>query len=213
MMSRSSLFIKALFLVLGLAALTLGGWLLFATPPAEGQSERKAIAPFVEAAYQVHKASFDVPDLTLITHNDEQVLWSDLLLRDKPVFVQFIFTSCPTICPVLSAEFAQLQKLAGTQAQLVSVSIDPEYDRPERLTAYGEKFDAGPGWTFVTGSKEDIIHLQEVFDSYEGNKMYHRPVTFLKMPGSQEWVIFDGFIGGKEMWEEVNSKSQNVVLE
>lgn len=76
--------------------------------------------------------------------------------------VDFIFTSCPEVCPRMSEDMARLQSwlvdraLQG-RARLVSVSVDPERDTPERLRAYAAQFHARPGtWIFATGSQQAI---------------------------------------------------------
>jgi protein SCO1/2 len=77
---------------------------------------------------------------------------------DHPTIVNFIFTSCPTICPTLTTKMRGLQaKTAGTAVRLVSVSVDPETDTPEVLKAYGAKFGADfARWTFATGPREAL---------------------------------------------------------
>jgi len=120
--------------------------------------------------------------------------------------VHFIFTTCTTICPVQAATFAQVQRHLGDEAaevQMVSVSIDPEYDTPERLTEYAEKFHAGPQWDFITGTSQQMIDVQKAFDAYEGNKMNHRALTLIRMPGSDEWIRLEGLIGASVIIDEV----------
>jgi protein SCO1 len=83
-------------------------------------------------------------------------------LAGRPFVVDFIFTSCPTVCPRMTEEMARLQTwminrgLDG-RARLVSVSVDPDRDTPEKLRAYADRFHARPGtWTFLTGSQAAI---------------------------------------------------------
>jgi protein SCO1/2 len=81
--------------------------------------------------------------------------FTEARLRGKVSVVNFLFTSCPTICPVLTERTRALQpKLAPWkgQAQIVSFSVDPEKDTPAVLAAYARKHGADPSlWTFVTG--------------------------------------------------------------
>jgi protein SCO1/2 len=92
---------------------------------------------------------------------------------------------------------------AGGDLRLVSISIDPEYDRPEQLRAYAEQFRAGAGWEFLTGDSEDIVRVLKSFDSYAGSKMNHQPITLLKSPGSASWTRIDGLASGKDLAHEV----------
>jgi protein SCO1 len=83
-------------------------------------------------------------------------------LDGKPWVVDFIFTTCPEVCPRMTEDMSRLQTWLANRAlagrvQLVSVSIDPDRDTPERLRAYAAQFHAQPGtWTFATGSQQAI---------------------------------------------------------
>jgi protein SCO1 len=81
-------------------------------------------------------------------------------LKGRPFVANFIFTRCPTICPVFTQKMARLQKRTeGKDLALVSFSVDPQYDTPERLTAYAARYGANPArWSFLTG---DYTRLQE----------------------------------------------------
>ncbi|MGZ3461338.1 MAG: SCO family protein [Archangium sp.] len=81
-------------------------------------------------------------------------------LRGHPFVANFIFTRCPTLCPVFTAKMARLQKQTadlGGELALVSFSVDPKYDTPERLAAYAAKYGADPArWSFLTGDYEQL---------------------------------------------------------
>ena len=81
-------------------------------------------------------------------------------LQGHVYIANFIFTRCPSICPRLSAQMAAVQghtAASGDALRLVSFSVDPEYDTPERLLTYGEQYRADfQRWTFLTGSLERI---------------------------------------------------------
>ncbi len=82
-------------------------------------------------------------------------------LGDRVWVASFIFTHCPLSCPRITSVMKGLQeKLSGTFVQLVSLSVDPERDTPEVLSAYADKFSADPErWWFLTGSKPEIESL------------------------------------------------------
>jgi len=85
-------------------------------------------------------------------------------LSGSVLVANFIFTSCPTVCPTLTAHMARLQdRLAGAAGvRLLSFSVDPKNDTPEVLRAYGEKFGQDPArWTFLTGSLGAITDAVE----------------------------------------------------
>lgn len=80
-------------------------------------------------------------------------------LDGKVWVANFIFTRCPTICPTFTAKMASIQK--GTQSlgdavQLVTFSVDPEFDTPEKLTEYATLHQAGPRWRFLTGPRPAV---------------------------------------------------------
>lgn len=74
-------------------------------------------------------------------------------LAGRPYVANFIFTRCPTVCPTFTRKMRDVQEgTQGAPVQLVSFSVDPTYDTPERLQAYAEKFRAdGTRWSFLTG--------------------------------------------------------------
>lgn len=159
--------------------------------------------------YSTTTESYSVPNIELIDQQGTTVSLRELLETDQPVAVNFIFTTCTTICPVMTATFAQMrQELgeAGNELRLISISIDPEYDRPDKLKAYSEQFRAGAGWDFLTGDSADIVQVLRSFDSYAGSKMNHQPVTLLKSPDSASWTRIDGLASGKDLANEVTAR-------
>ena len=140
-------------------------------------------AMMAQKGYQRSEHAYPLKDYALVDMAGEETSLLQELDTDRPVMVNFIFTTCTTICPVMSAVFAQVQKELGpesTDVRMISVSIDPEYDTPERLRDYAKRYGAGPQWQFLTGDPDDIIAVQKAFDVYRGNKMSHEPTTLLR---------------------------------
>ncbi|HEY0721278.1 MAG TPA: SCO family protein [Gammaproteobacteria bacterium] len=155
---------------------------------------------------------YTLPALELTTMNGDTLSLAQMLDTDQPVALNFIFTSCTTICPIMSATFAQAQKRLGDEAsqiRWISVSIDPEYDTPERLRDYAQRFEAGKQWSFLTGSTENIIALQKAFDVYRGDKMNHIPVTLLRAGRNAPWVRLHGLTSGAELVQEYRQLMAN----
>jgi len=162
--------------------------------------------------YTVSERDYDIPDVELIDANGAAGSLRSLLEADEPVALNFIFTTCTTICPVMTATFAQMQRQLGSAAgsvRLVSISIDPEYDRPEVLKSYAAQFGAGGNWTFLTGDSSDIVAVMRSFDAYAGSKMNHQPVTFLKKPHDRSWTRIDGLASGEGLAREVSARLLN----
>lgn len=84
-------------------------------------------------------------------------------LRGKAVILSFIYTRCadPKMCPLVSSKFARLQTLIGNApVHLVEITLDPTYDSPWILGAYGSAFGANPArWTLATGTQASIDDL------------------------------------------------------
>jgi len=122
------------------------------------------------------------------------------------VIVNFIFSTCTTICPVMSASFSTLRGELGAGAdrvQLISISIDPENDRPEQMKQYLSRFKAGPGWEFLTGSREDIGRVLKAFDAFVVDKMSHEPLYLFHAPDSDQWVRIKGMVRKSDLMKEL----------
>lgn len=157
---------------------------------------------------QRSETSYQVPNVTLIDQSGQRVVVRDLLTTDKPVLVNFIFTSCTAICPAMTAIFEKVQDGLADEADkvtMVSVSIDPEQDTPAALSDYAQRFDAGPQWVFLTGSLEDSIQVQKAFDAYRGDKMNHTPLTLLHTGTDAKWVRFEGFASAPDLISELRA--------
>lgn len=99
-------------------------------------------------------------DVELIDHlGAKHRLYTDLL-DDRVVAIDSMFTTCGAVCPVLSQKMKRLQELAGDRlgrdVVLLSITVDPERDRPAELKAYAERVGAKPGWYFLTGEPEAV---------------------------------------------------------
>lgn len=149
--------------------------------------------------------SYSMPDVTLINQNGKKVRFKSLVESGKPVIVDFIYGTCTTICPVLSAGFTNLQRKLGADSakvHLVSVSIDPENDTPKVMKEYLDRYQAKPGWDFLSGSRKDIDRVMNAFNSYFRNKMDHKPLTFIRNPSDGKWIRIYGLISSSEFVDE-----------
>jgi protein SCO1 len=157
-------------------------------------------------------ATYTPPEVTLVDMMGAKVSLDSVLDYEGPVLMQFIFTTCPTICPVMSATFSAAQDKFGAdldKIRMVSISIDPEHDTPERLRKYAEQFKAKPQWHFLTGSLADIVTIQKAFNAYRGNKMRHEPFTYLRPSPEAPWIRFDGLMGADALVAEIGIDSMS----
>jgi protein SCO1/2 len=169
-------------------------------------------AMMAKTTYSVTMQHYDVPDVVLIDETGATVTLRKMLDEDQPVALNFIFTTCTTICPVMTATFAQMREQLGESGaglRLVSISIDPEYDRPEVLNKYAKLFGAGQNWAFLTGDGADIARVLQSFDALSGSKMNHRPLTLLKRPEDPNWVRIDGLASSSDLAQEVTARLLN----
>ena len=99
-----------------------------------------------------------LPDFTFTRHDGQP--FGSAQLRGRPFIANFIFTRCPTICPAFTRKMVGVQERTtsfGTGLQLVSFSVDPKYDTPERLAEYGQRHGADFNrWSFLTGDYEQL---------------------------------------------------------
>jgi protein SCO1/2 len=152
----------------------------------------------------VHR--YELPDVTLLDQDGRRVPLKAVLPPDATVAMNFIFTTCTTICPVMTATFSTLRRKLGNDMQslrMVSISIDPEHDRPSSLKSYASRFNATPDWTFYTGSADDIRSVLTAFGAFAGGKTNHRPITLLRPANGQDWIRIEGFAGADTLAGEL----------
>jgi protein SCO1/2 len=162
----------------------------------------------VEAGNKNYKksiASYTVPDVVLVNQEGTKVRFKSYIETDKPVRLEFIYGTCTTICPILSAGFYSLQKKLGPDIQkvrLVSITIDPEHDTPKVLKEYLAKYHSKPGWDFLTGSRADIDRVMRSFDAYIPDKMSHYQLTLIRSPKDGRWTRVKELISGSDLLAE-----------
>ncbi len=176
--------------------------------PAAAAVEAAAARPAAAeraAGYVRSERTYAVPDVTLVDEGARPVRLREALAGDEPVMLNFIFTTCTAICPVMSRIFARVPQELGAGAgrmRFVSISIDPEQDTPKRLHEYAARFGAGPRWRFLTGSVADVEAVERAFDAFRGDKMNHEPLTLLRPAPGRPWVRLDGFASAAELARE-----------
>jgi cytochrome oxidase Cu insertion factor (SCO1/SenC/PrrC family) len=150
--------------------------------PAAVNTERDEAAP---AKDKTSSSTLDVtiPDVLVYDQDGKRLNFHSDLIKGKTVAINFIFTTCTTICPPLTATMRQIQRemgdRVGRDVWLISVSVDPLTDVPERLKSFAAKFGAGPGWTFVTGRKPEIDKLLRALGAYVSDKNNHSPIILV----------------------------------
>lgn len=177
---------------------------------ADAQDDHDHAPPEKSSAYEVSTARYATPKISLTDQYGRKVRVDQLLSEDRPMLVQFIFTSCTTICPLMGAVFGGAQEDIAAVApdyRMVSISIDPEYDTPEKLREFAAKQNARPDWVFLTGTADDITKVTKSFDALNqgDNKMYHQPFTFIRWRKDGEWVRIRGLLSVADLVNEFSS--------
>ncbi len=186
----------------------IGGSLFFYSTavtahPAQGHAAQMVRVDAV--GYKRSVKTYTIPDVVLTDYDNRSVRLRDLLASSDPVMMNFIFTTCSTVCPVTTKVLSEVPpRLGGDSRRLrmISLSIDPENDTPLQLKAYARSFEAGERWKFLTGNTQDVKTVLMALDSYRGDKMNHEPVTLMRQASTNAWVRIDGFATPDELVRE-----------
>jgi len=145
----------------------------------------------------LESADVDLRDRPLLTQDGEEVLFVSDVIGDNIVVMDFVYTTCTTICPVLSAIFTQVQGKLGEQVGddvvLVSMSVDPIRDTPQRLKAYSAKHRAGDSWLWLTGAKPVVDEVLVGVGAYTTNFEDHPTMVLIGDGRTGEWKRLFGF--------------------
>jgi len=136
-------------------------------------------------------SSAKIPNTRILDQNGKQLNFYDDLIKGKTVAINFIFTTCTTVCPPLTATFRKVQQTAserGLDVKLISISVDPVVDTPERMRAFAEKFNPEQGWTFVTGEKGEIDSLLQALGVAVTSKNDHTPMIIIGNDTLDYWT-------------------------
>jgi protein SCO1/2 len=111
------------------------------------------------------KLAHHFPNVRLWTQENREVRFYDDLVKGRVVMINFMFTSCTSLCPRSTANLVRVQQALGDHAGrdvfVISISVDPEHDTPAVLKQYAEQYQIQPGWTLATGKREDIDRIRQ----------------------------------------------------
>ena len=162
-----------------------------APAPAESAPVDPVADPSTPKTEAYSFSSAKIPHARVVDQNGKQLDFYADLIKGKSVAINFVFTTCTAICPSLAATFRRVQQEArtrGVDVQLISVSVDPVVDTPERLHAFAKKFKAEAGWTFVTGDKAEIDSLLQALGAAVVNKNDHTPMILIGNQTTDHWT-------------------------
>jgi protein SCO1/2 len=153
---------------------------------------KKKTEPALEAA------EVDLRNRKVLDQDGREMEFVTDAIGDHIVVMDFVYTTCTTICPVLSALFTQVQTklgsdVVGSEVRLISMSVDPIRDTPQRLKAYSAKHRAGEGWLWLTGAKPDVDDVLTGLGAYTANFEDHPTMVLIGDTRTGEWKRLFGF--------------------
>jgi len=184
------------------------------SPTASAAQDNDAVDPHAHHHHNMSPettrstVNYTVPDVKLVRDDGKTVMLGEELNDGRPVVLTFIYTSCTTVCPMTSHTLAQLETKLGSaksSVHLMSITIDPEQDTPQRLHEYAKSYSAGPEWQHYTGSLAASQTAQRAFDVYRGNKMNHAPAMLVRTAPGAPWVRIDGFATADQLLAELSN--------
>jgi cytochrome oxidase Cu insertion factor (SCO1/SenC/PrrC family) len=135
-------------------------------------------------------------DAKLLDQDGREVRFYTDALRGKIVLISFIYTNCTDICPILMHNLSDVQDSLGDRfgkdVFFVSISVDPEDDTPEELKKYAERYNAKPGWTFLTGPKKDVDAVIKRFGEFQADFEDHSMTFVLGDVKNARWSKMRG---------------------
>lgn len=162
-------------------------------------------------------SAMSIPDVELLDQDGRKVRFYSDLVKNKVVVINFIFTTCTTVCPPLGATFARVQRelgeRAGRDVHFISVSVDPVTDTPERLKAWGAKFKAGPAWTLVTGEKPQMDELLRALAASAARREDHTPTVLIGNDARRQWTRAYGLTAPSRIVRIINDAAEGRLTE
>jgi protein SCO1 len=134
----------------------------------------------------------DVPDVSLVDQDGVGHRFAQDLIRGRVAVVGFVFTGCTTICSPVGANMGALDKIlgdvVGAGVSILSVTLDPFNDTPERLAAWRRQFDEGPGWRLLTGDPDQVMRVLHAMRQDVADSAQHDAFLWLGDSRSRTWT-------------------------
>lgn len=162
---------------------------------------------------QSNETQVVIPDVSLQDSNGKiQPLAT--LIDDRTVIVNFVFTTCNSICPLLNATMQaveeQIQSRLGEEVILISISVDPLNDTPERLKTVSEQLGAGEDWHWLTGKRSSVNQVLKAFNIPVGGRPEdHPPVILVGNVKYQKWFRWVGIPAPDALVEAIDHVKYN----
>jgi protein SCO1/2 len=158
----------------------------------------------------IPKRSDNFSNVLLTTQHGSTVRFYDDLVKDRTVVINLMYAGCADLCPDNSAALRKVHERLGERIErgeitLLSLSIDPAGDTPERLRKYWETFGAKPGWLFLTGKPADVERLRRQLGLYDpdperdADPASHTNVLAVGNDRADRWIALPTFLHAGEL--------------
>jgi protein SCO1 len=121
------------------------------------------------------------PNVELVTHDGKKVKFYDDLVKNKVVIFNMMYTVCTGICPVNTASLLALQEALGPRVGkdvfIYSITLQPDLDTPDALRDYMKKFGVMPGWTFLTGKRDNVELVRRTLGFYDSDPQADQDIS------------------------------------
>ncbi|WP_397448564.1 SCO family protein [Pseudomonas sp. NA-150] len=162
-------------------------------------------------ATHLETAQVKIVDVPLVDQDGKPVRLEKDLVSNKIVVMSFIYTHCTEVCPLVSSIMGKVQTQLGArvggEVQLVSISIDPLHDDPQRLADYSRDFQHGPGWSWLTGSEQSVNDTLKGLGGWTQDIKDHQPLILVGNGNSTRWTRFYGLTDPGILVSEVEKLS------
>jgi len=179
------------------------------TPEPAGRASATSHANHAAAEKRAEGVKVRFADVALLDQNNRERRLESDVIGDRIVVMDFVYTSCTTVCPVVSAIMSEVQgKLGarvGRDVALVSMSVDPVRDTPARLRDYARARGAGPGWSWLTGSATAVNDTLKGLGTWTPDFEDHPVVMMVGDGRSGQWTRFYGFADPAALVAQVES--------
>lgn len=166
-------------------------------------NEYKATKNFDVAQPNWERLTNKIPDITVIDQEGKQQLFYTDLVKDRTVAINFIYTTCNTVCPVLTEIFRHtheiLNKEENQHVRLISVSVDPFNDTAQKLKGFAAKLNAKKDWVFVAAEKSDLDRLLKALGTFSTKRDDHSSMVLIGNDRHDRWIRSYGIVPATEL--------------
>lgn len=148
-------------------------------------------------------------NLKLVDQNGRRVDLYDDLIHERIVVINSFFASCTGSCPVMARTFLLLQNKLGDRlgkdVVLISITVDPTNDTPEKLKEYAKRVGAKRGWYFLTGTPEEVDAALRKIGQHTDAREAHMNIVIAGNDRTGLWKKVLAIAPSEEVWKVVAS--------